>query len=75
MIIINGALGDRRLTQPGRPQDRQQGACPGIDVVAVRGPQRGGDLGTSQPRRPRRIRSTDLAAYVAKLENDVKTPA
>jgi excisionase family DNA binding protein len=25
--------------------------------------------------RSRRIRSTDLAAYVAELENDVKTPA
>ena len=25
--------------------------------------------------RARRIRSTDLAAYVAELENDVKTPA
>jgi excisionase family DNA binding protein len=36
---------------------------------------RDGTLPSVKIGRSRRIRSTDLAAYVAKLENDVKTPA
>jgi excisionase family DNA binding protein len=36
---------------------------------------RDGTLPSVKIGRSRRIRSTDLAAYVAELENDVKTPA
>ena len=36
---------------------------------------RDGTLPSVKIGRSRRIRSTDLAAYVARLENDVKTPA
>ena len=36
---------------------------------------RDGTLPSVKIGRSRRVRSTDLAAYVAKLENDVKAPA
>jgi excisionase family DNA binding protein len=36
---------------------------------------RDGTLPSVKIGRSRRIRSTDLAAYVAELENDIKTPA